>query len=185
MRTPENRLPIKAYEMLYALHSKNKKNWVSHVYFTLYQYGFGFVGENQGACVMWVALYVNLDRGWLIVFFKNGIVVWFQGIAWLCTHRSNKLSHFLADYLCNIKKAVLRRNLIKFRLVVFPLKAHRLRYASWIYRRIARKLYMPILQRRWWNRISSLYVPNIKRSEKTTCLKSSVIVHLRLKWQFY
>jgi len=47
---PENRLPIKAYEMLYALHSKNKKNWVLHVYFTLYQYRFGFVWENQGVC---------------------------------------------------------------------------------------------------------------------------------------
>ena len=66
--------------------------------------------------VMWVTLYVNLDRGWLIVFFKNGIVV--------------KQSHSLADYLCIIKKAVLRRNLIRFRLGVSPLKAHRLRYTD-------------------------------------------------------
>ena len=35
-----------------------------------------------------VTLYVNLDRGWLIVFFKNGKVVWFQGIALLSTPRS-------------------------------------------------------------------------------------------------
>ena len=44
---PENRLPIKAYKLLYALHSKN--NWVPHVCFTLYRYGFGFVWEYQGA----------------------------------------------------------------------------------------------------------------------------------------
>ena len=50
VRMPENRLPIKAYKMLYALHSKNKNNWVSHVCFTLYRYGFGFVWENQGVC---------------------------------------------------------------------------------------------------------------------------------------
>ena len=47
---PENRLPIKAYKMLYAFHSKNKNNWVSHVCFALYRYGFGFVWENQGVC---------------------------------------------------------------------------------------------------------------------------------------
>ena len=50
VRMPENRLPIKAYKMLYALHSKNKNNGVSHVCFTLYRYGFGFVWENQGVC---------------------------------------------------------------------------------------------------------------------------------------
>ena len=61
---PENRLPIKAYEMLYALHSKNKKNWVSHVYFTLYQYGFGFVWGNQGVCD--VSSFICEFRQWLI-----------------------------------------------------------------------------------------------------------------------
>ena len=50
VRMPENRLPIQAYKMIYALHSKNKNNWVSHVCFTLYRYGFGFVWENQGVC---------------------------------------------------------------------------------------------------------------------------------------
>ena len=85
---PENRLPIKAYKMSHALHAKNKNNGVSHVCFTLYRYGFGLVWENQGVCD--VSNFVNLDRGWLIVFFKNGLVVWFQGIALLSTH-SNKV----------------------------------------------------------------------------------------------
>ena len=39
-------------------------------------------------------------------------------------------SHFLADYVCIIKKAVLRRNLVAFRLWVSPLKAHCLRYTD-------------------------------------------------------
>ena len=43
---------------------------------------------------------------------------------------SLSLSLPLADYLCIIKKAVLRRNLIRFRLGVSPLKAHRLRYTD-------------------------------------------------------
>ena len=61
MRIPENRLPIKAYKMLYALHSKNKNDWVPHVYFTLYRYGFGFVWERHGMCS--VTLFANLDGG--------------------------------------------------------------------------------------------------------------------------
>ena len=47
-----------------------------------------------------------------------------------------KQSHSLADCFCIINKAVLRRNLIRFRLGVSHLKAHR---------QITRKLYMPIL----------------------------------------
>ena len=46
-------------------------------------------------------------------------------------YSSFKQSHSLADCLCIIKKAVLRRNLIRFRLGVSPLKApHRLRYTD-------------------------------------------------------
>ena len=72
---------------------------------------------------------MNLDRGWAIVFFKNGIVVWFQGIALPFTSLSNKVIP-LADYLRIIKKAFPRRNSIRFRLGVSPLKAHRLRYTD-------------------------------------------------------
>ena len=90
--------------------------------------GLDLSGKTK-VCVMWVTLYVNLDRGWLIVFFKNGIVVWFQGIA-LLLYSSFKQSHSLADYLCIIKKGFLRRNSIRFRLRVSPLKTHRLRYTD-------------------------------------------------------
>ena len=40
------------------------------------------------------------------------------------------LSHSLADYLFTIKKAVLRKHLVRFRLGVSPLKTHRLRYSE-------------------------------------------------------
>ena len=48
----------------------------------------------------------------------------------LASYSSFKHSHTLADDLCLIKKAVLRRNLIRFRLGVSPLKAPRLRHTD-------------------------------------------------------
>ena len=48
----------------------------------------------------------------------------------LAFYYSFKQSHSLADYRCIIKKAVLRRNLIRFKLGVSPLKARRLRYTD-------------------------------------------------------
>ena len=39
-------------------------------------------------------------------------------------------SHSLADYLFTVKKAVLRKHLLRFRLSVSPLKTHRLRYSE-------------------------------------------------------
>lgn len=65
---------------------------------------------------MRITLCLNLYIGWLIVFFHKGIVIWFRGIALLFTPRSK--------YLFIIMKAVVRRNLIRDRLGVSPLKAH-------------------------------------------------------------
>ena len=48
----------------------------------------------------------------------------------LAFHYSFKQSHSLADYRCIIKKAVLRRNLIRFKLGVSPLEVRRLRYTD-------------------------------------------------------
>ena len=48
LRMESNRLPHKAYAMLFNLDLKNKKNWVSDVRCKLYQCGFGFVWLNQG-----------------------------------------------------------------------------------------------------------------------------------------
>ena len=48
----------------------------------------------------------------------------------LAFYSSFKKSLSLADYLFTIKKAVLRKHLVRFRLGVFPLKTHRLRYSE-------------------------------------------------------
>ena len=109
---------------------------------------------------------------------------WHSGIVSrdrLAFYSSFKQSHSLADYLCIIKKAVLRRNLIRFRLGVSPLKAHRLRYTD--HKEIMHAHFVKTLTKQKF--ISSSYVQNIKRSGKPTCLKSSISVHLRLKWQCY
>ena len=126
---PENRLLLKAYKMSHALHAKNKNNGVSHVCFTLYRYGFGFVWENQGVCD--VNNFICEFRQSLIDCF---LLEWHSGVMVsrdrLAFYSLFKQSHSLADCFCIINKAVLRRNFISFRLGVSPLKAHRLRYTD-------------------------------------------------------
>ena len=58
---------------------------------------------------------------------------WYSAMAskdCLAFYSSFKKSHSLADYLFTIKKAVLRKHLVRFRLVVSPLKTRRLRYSE-------------------------------------------------------
>ena len=43
----EDRLPHKAYMMLYNVDARGKRNWVSNVRMQFFQYGFGFVWMNQ------------------------------------------------------------------------------------------------------------------------------------------
>ena len=145
--------------------------------FTLYRYGFGFVWENQGVCD--VSNFIREFRQRLVDCFLQE---WHSGMVSRdrLAFYSFKQNHSLADYYCIIKKAVLRRNLI--RLGVSPLKAYRLRYTD----RSQGNYTCPFCKDSDEQKfISSLYVQNIKRSGKPTCLKSSLSVHLRLNWQFY
>ena len=48
----------------------------------------------------------------------------------LAFYSTFKKIHSLADYLITVKKAVLRKHLVRFRLGVSPLKTHRLRYSE-------------------------------------------------------
>ena len=128
VRMPDSRLPSKSYRMLYDLHCKNKNNWVSYVCFTLYRYNFGFVWENQGVCNMKIFLCEFRQR-----LIDCCLQDWYSAMASkdrLAFYSSLKKSHSLADYLFTIKKAVLRKHLVRFRLGVSPLKTHRLRYAE-------------------------------------------------------
>ena len=96
--------------------------------FTLYRYGFGFVWENQGVCHV-----SNLIREFRQRLVDCFLQEWHSGMVsrdCLASYSSFKQSNSLADYLCIIKKAVIRRNLIRFRLGVSLLKAHCLRYTG-------------------------------------------------------
>ena len=124
----DNRLPSKSYKILYVLHCKNKNNWVTYVCFTLCRYGFEFVWGNQGVC--------NTKR--FLCEFRQRLIDycledWYSAMASkdrLAFYSSCKTSHSLADYLFTVKKAVLRKRLVRFRLGVSPLKTHRLRYSE-------------------------------------------------------
>ncbi len=84
--------------------------------------------ENQGVC--------NTKR-FLCEFRQRLIDCWLQEwysamaskdrLVFYCTFLK---SHSLADYLFTVKKAVLRKHLVRFRLGVSPLKTHRLRYSE-------------------------------------------------------
>ena len=180
VRMPENRLPIKAYKMLYALHSKNKNNWVSHECFTLYRYGFGFVWENQGVCD--VSNFIREFRQRLVDCFLQE---WHSGIVSrdrLAFYSSFKQSHSLADYLCIIKKAVLRRNLIRFRLGVSPPKAHRLRYTD----RSQGNYACPFCKDSDETEIHFLFVcPKYKTLRETYLLEKFYLRPSAFKWQCY
>jgi hypothetical protein len=54
-----NRLPRKAYNMLYDLDAKGKNNWVTQVRLCLFQYGFGYVwlSQNIGNIKMFISLF--------------------------------------------------------------------------------------------------------------------------------
>ena len=124
----DNRLPSKSYKILYVLHCKNKNNWVTYVCFRLCRYGFEFVWGNQGVCN--TKRFLCEFRQWLIDYCLED---WYSAMASkdrLAFYSSFKKSHSLADYVFTIKKAVLRKHLVRFRLGVSPLKTHCLQYAK-------------------------------------------------------
>ena len=108
--------------------------------FTFYRYGFGFVWENQGVCHM--KRFLCEFRQWLI---DCCLQDWHSVMASkdrLAFYSTFKKSHSLADYLFTVKKAVLRKHLVRFRLGVSPLKTHRLRYSQ----KNTRHFYLSILR---------------------------------------
>ena len=127
-RMPEERLPVKAYKMLIALHSKNHNNWVSSVCFTLYKYGFGHVWENQG--VQDVTKFLNefkqrlIDcfvQGWHSEITSNDRYMFYSSLKEIPTH---------SPYLIQLKHWSLRKVLTRFRLGVSGLQTHRYRYSK-------------------------------------------------------
>ena len=122
---PDNRLPSKSHKMIYDLHCKNKNNWVC---FTLYRYGFGFFWENQGVCNTKIFLCEFRQR-----LIDCCLQDWYSAMASkgrLAFYSTLKTSQSLTDYLFTVKKAVLWKHLVRFRLGVSPLKKHLLRYSQ-------------------------------------------------------
>ena len=127
MTLPEHRLPLKAYKMLYSLHCNNKNNWVSKVCFTLYQYGFGHVWENQG---------VTCINGFLLEFKQRLIDCFHQD--WNSEVSGERFSFYtsfkslpgLPQAIFQIKNIAVRKTLLRFRLGVSPLKTHKYRHIA-------------------------------------------------------
>jgi hypothetical protein len=124
----DDRLPLKAYKMLLRLHNKNKSNWVSKISETLYQYGFGYVWENQG---------VRNKKAFIKAFKQRLIDCYLQN--WhstlflserYCFYSSFKQYHGMTSELFDVKPVVIRKALIQFRLGVSSIKSHRLRYRA-------------------------------------------------------
>jgi hypothetical protein len=124
----DDRIPLKAYRMLYNLHCNNKNNWVSNVCFTLYRYGFGHVWENQG---------VSNVSHFLLVFKQRLVDCYLQD--WNSNIMSKdryvfystfKQCHQIPEYVLKLKNPALRKSLTRIRLGVSALTIHRFRYAK-------------------------------------------------------
>lgn len=124
----DNRLPKKAYKMLYHLHCRGKINWASSVCNTLYKYGFGYIWENQSVC--------NSKR--FLVEFKNRLIdCHLQDWDSLMSSKDRFLFYYsfkqfrgVPSYLFTINNLGYRKSLIRFRLGVSFLNTHRLRYSG-------------------------------------------------------
>lgn len=123
----EDRLPRKAYAVLFDLDIKGKISWATHIKRTLFQYGFGYVWEQQG---------VGDLRRFLQVFKQRLIDCRWQN--WsehvndsdrfslyrsFCTH----LDH-LPKYICVEMNKHVKLVMSKFRFGVSSLNVHHFRY---------------------------------------------------------
>jgi hypothetical protein len=126
IRMEENRIPLKAYKMLYELHCKNKRNWASCICNTLYKYGFGYVWENQG--VENINMFMKVFKQRLIDCFHQEIESEIMSKQRFYMYSTFKQLKNPPMYLNAIKSYVLRRNVVQMRLGVSQLKPHKLRH---------------------------------------------------------
>jgi hypothetical protein len=126
LQLPDDRLPHKAYNMLYRLHNAEKTNWVSRIHDILYKYGFGYVWENQG---------VNNSKHFIRQFKQRLIDCFLQdwhskivSSSRFQFYSSFKSTHCQTQEIFQIKSIAVRKAFIQFRLGVSPIKCHRYRY---------------------------------------------------------
>ena len=125
----EDRLPHKAYMMLYNLDARGKRNWVSNVRMQLFQYGFGFVWMNQG--VGRVNEFIRAFRERLIDCRWQDWEDHVQTSDRFSMYRSfNSISHCTKTYITMNMDRHLKRIMTKFRFGVSELSVHYYRYRS-------------------------------------------------------
>ena len=130
LRMNENRLPKKAYLMLYQLDERGKKNWVTNVRTLLFRNGFGIVWHNQN---------VENDKVFLKLLRQRLIDTRFQNLldhvntserfdfySSISTH-----DHFtLPKYLSLDMNRQLKVIMTRFRFGVSDINVHKLRYRN-------------------------------------------------------
>ena len=125
----EDRLPHKAYMMLYNLDARGKRNWVSNVRMQLFQYGFGFVWMNQG--VGRVKEFIHVFRERLIDCRWQDWEDHVQTSDRFSMYRSvNSISHCTKTYITINMDRHLKRIMTKFRFGVSEITVHYHRYRS-------------------------------------------------------
>ena len=129
----EDRLPHKAYMMLYNLDARGKRNWVSNVRMQMFQYGFGFVWMNQG--VGRVNEFIRAFRERLIDCRWQDWEDHVQTNDRFSVYRSfNSISYCTKICITMNMDRHLKRIMTKFRFGVSELSVHYYRYRSHVER---------------------------------------------------
>eukprot|EP00745_Piridium_sociabile_P001782 TRINITY_DN11085_c0_g1_i11.p1 TRINITY_DN11085_c0_g1~~TRINITY_DN11085_c0_g1_i11.p1 ORF type:complete len:245 (-),score=12.12 TRINITY_DN11085_c0_g1_i11:410-1144(-) len=126
LRMDENRLPFKAYKMLYNLDSCGKYTWVTNVREILFRNGFGIVWVNQGVEDL-KGFLKELRQRFIDSRWQNWDDHMLQSdrFSW---YRTFKSSTNIENYLLLDIDRHLKRNLTIFRLGVTDIAVHRNRY---------------------------------------------------------
>ena len=125
----EDRLPRKAYLMLYNLDVRGKRNWASNVRMQLFQYGFGFVWMNQGVGV--VSNFIRVFRERLIDCRWQNWEDHIQTSDRFSMYRKfNSISHCTKTYITMNMDRHLKCIMTKFRLGVSELSVHYYRHRN-------------------------------------------------------
>ena len=125
----EDRLPRKAYLMLYNLDARDKRNWASNVRMQLFQYGFVFVWMNQGMGV--VSDFICVFRKRLIDCRRQNWEDHVQTSDRFSMYKKiNSISHCTKTYITMHMDRHLKCIMTKFRLDVAEFSVHKYRYRN-------------------------------------------------------
>ena len=121
-----DRLPHKAYKMLFLLDERGKRTWASDIRQCLFKYGFAYVWLNQGVGNVNVFLRCFkqriIDNCWQE---WNGLI---NASDRFVIYRQHKTSYYIEPYLkLNINRYVMK-SLVHFRLGISNLLVHKNRY---------------------------------------------------------